>query len=128
MREVLENWDQDSEGALGCEQFTLLDALLLHEVVELWLWENDPEMEEQLAAMSAFLDDDESPDDLDEDVDDLPVDSVALPKKKKKKVAKAKPKEVKADKSKEGKLFRTKDGQYYRIVDGKKVPMHKKKK
>ena len=29
--EVLEQWDADAEGAGGCEQFTLLDALLLHE-------------------------------------------------------------------------------------------------
>lgn len=31
VREVLENWDPDAEGAGGCEQFSLLDALLLHE-------------------------------------------------------------------------------------------------
>ena len=31
VREVLENWDADAEGAGGCEQFSLLDALLLHE-------------------------------------------------------------------------------------------------
>ena len=45
VREVLENWDADAEGAGGCEQFTLLDALLLHEIVELWLHEDDPEID-----------------------------------------------------------------------------------
>jgi len=45
VREVLENWDVDAEGAGGCEQFSLLDALLLHEVVELWLREDDPEID-----------------------------------------------------------------------------------
>jgi hypothetical protein len=45
VREVLENWDADAEGAGGCEQFTLLDALLLHEIVELWLREDDPEID-----------------------------------------------------------------------------------
>ena len=175
VREVLENWDADADGASGCEQFTLLDALLLHEVVELWLREDDPEidvldahiiattferylkdtllnvavedffldwpqpsaqeiaeqqkaeMEEQVRAMTAFLDDGDAPDNLDEDVDDLPMDSVGTPPKKKKKVAKARKEPVKPDKSKEGKLFRTKGGQYYRIVDGKKIAVKKKK-
>lgn len=45
VREVLESWDQDSAASGGCEQFTLLDALLLHEVVELWLDENEPDLE-----------------------------------------------------------------------------------
>ena len=45
VREVLENWDADAEGAGGCEQFSLLDALLLHEVVELWSREDDPEID-----------------------------------------------------------------------------------
>ncbi|MFT5090369.1 MAG: hypothetical protein ACI906_000035 [Candidatus Latescibacterota bacterium] len=45
VREVLEGWDQDSAVSGGCEQFTLLDALLLHEVVELWLDENEPDVE-----------------------------------------------------------------------------------
>jgi len=170
VREVLENWDQDADGVGGCSQFTLLDALLLHEIMELWLRENDPEidvldahiiattferylkgtllnvavedfflswpqpsaqeiaaqqkaeMEEQLAAMSVFLDEDEIPANLDDDIDDLPLDPVA-PAKKKKKIVKDK-----SDKSKEGKLFCTKDGQYYRIVEGKKVPVKRKKK
>ena len=174
VREVLENWDADAEGAGGCEQFSLLDALLLHEVVELWLHEDDPkidildahiiattferylkgtllnvavedfsldwpppsaqevaeqqkaEMEEQQKAFAAFIDDDDVPDNLDEDVDDLPMDSDGTPPKKKKKVAKAQKEVAKPEKSKEGKLFRTKDGEYYRIVDGKKIRVKKK--
>ena len=43
--EVLEQWDADAEGAGGCEQFTLLDALLLHEIVEMLLREEDPEID-----------------------------------------------------------------------------------
>jgi len=174
VRKVLENWDADAEGAGGCEQFSLLDALLLHEVVELWLREDDPEidildahivattferylkgtllnvavedffldwpqpsalevaeqqkaeMEEQQKAFAAFIDDDDVPEDLDEDVDDLPMDSDGTPPKKKKKVAKDQNEVAKPEKSKEGKLFRTKDGQYYRIVDGKKIRVKKK--
>ena len=174
VREVLENWDADAEGAGGCEQFSLLDALLLHEVVELWLREDDPEidildahiiattferylkgtllnvavedffldwpqpsaqevaeqqkaeMEEQQKAFAAFIDDDDVPDNLDEDVDDLPMDSDGTPPKKKKKVAKAQKEVAIPEKSKEGKLFRTKDGEYYRIVDGKKIRVKKK--
>ena len=83
-------------------------------------------MEEQQQAFAAFLDQDDTPDDLEEDIDDLPMDSVAPPPKKKKKVAKAKKAPAKVNKSKEGKLFRTKSGQYYRIVDGKKVAVKKK--
>ena len=158
---MLENWDADAEGAGGCEQFSLLDALLLHEVVELWLHEDDPEIDiiattferylkgtllnvavedffldwpqpsaqevaEQQKAFAAFIDDDDAPDNLDEDVDDLPMDSDGIPPKKKKKVAKAQKEVVKPEKSKEGKLFRTKDGEYYRIVDGKKIRVKKK--
>ena len=150
------------------------DALLLHEVVELWLHEDDPkidildahiiattferylkgtllnvavedffldwpqpsaqevaeqqkaEMEEQQKAFAVFIDDDDVPDNLDEDVDDLPMDSDGTPPKKKKKVAKAQKEVAKPEKSKEGKLFRTKDGEYYRIVYGKKIRVKKK--
>ncbi len=42
---VLENWDQDTEATGGCDQVTLLDALLLHELVELSLHESDPDMD-----------------------------------------------------------------------------------
>ncbi len=45
MREVLESWDADAVGAGGCEQLSLLDTLLLREVVELWLREEDPEID-----------------------------------------------------------------------------------
>jgi len=37
VRPVLENWDQDAASSGGCEQFSLLDALLLHEVAEVIL-------------------------------------------------------------------------------------------
>ena len=45
VRRVLENWDQDTEATGGCDQVTLLDALLLHELVELSLHESDPDMD-----------------------------------------------------------------------------------
>ncbi len=45
VREILENWDQDSVASGGVEQFTLLDALLLHELIELWVKENEPDVE-----------------------------------------------------------------------------------
>jgi hypothetical protein len=45
VRQVLENWDQDSLASGGVEQFTLLDALLLHEIIELWIRENEPDVE-----------------------------------------------------------------------------------
>ena len=158
---MLEQWDADAEGAGGCEQFTLLDALLLHEIVEMLLREEDPEIDvlnghiiattferylkdtllsvacedfflawpqpssqeiaEQQAAFAAFLDD---------DIDDLPMDTNVAPPVKKKKVARKKAAEKDGDevaKSKEGKLFKTKSGQYYRIIDGKKVAVKKKK-
>ena len=44
VRSVLEAWDQDADVSGGCEQFNLLEALLLHEIVELVLVENDPEI------------------------------------------------------------------------------------
>ncbi len=44
VREILEAWDQDSEVTGGCEQFNLLETLLLHEIVELLLSETDPNM------------------------------------------------------------------------------------
>ena len=136
--EVLEQWDVDEEGVGGCEQFTLLDALLLHEIVEMWLREEDPEidvlnahivattferylkdtllsvacedfflawpqpssqeiaeqqvaeMEEQQAAFASFLDEEDPPADLDEDVEDLPMDSNVVPPAKKKKAVKKK--------------------------------------
>ena len=45
LRRVLENWDQDTEATGGCEQVSLLDALLLHELVELSLHESDPDLD-----------------------------------------------------------------------------------
>ena len=84
------------------------------------------EMEEQQKAFAAFIDDDDVPDNLDEDIDDLPMDWDGTPPKKKKKFAKAQKEVAKREKSKQGKLFRTKDGEYYRIVDGKKIRVKKK--
>ena len=137
VRRVLENWDQDTEVTGGCDQVTLLDALLLHELVELSLHETDPdldpisahivastlerylkntlltvavedfflewpplstaeleerraaELEAPLAGVSAFLGEEDIPDDDDEGLDDLPMDD-AVPRKKKKKVVKGK--------------------------------------
>ena len=45
VRPVLENWDQDTEVTGGCDQVTLLDALLLHELVELSLHESAPDLD-----------------------------------------------------------------------------------
>ena len=47
------------------------------------------EMEKQLKAMAPFLDDEDAPDDLDDDVDDLPLDAEPTLPKKKKKVARS---------------------------------------
>ncbi|MCC7261529.1 MAG: hypothetical protein IT369_03300 [Candidatus Latescibacteria bacterium] len=44
VRQVLQMWDEDAAGA-GCAQISLFDALLLHEVVELYLDEIQPELE-----------------------------------------------------------------------------------
>ncbi|MBM3278222.1 MAG: hypothetical protein FJY95_09075 [Candidatus Handelsmanbacteria bacterium] len=44
VRRVLEMWDEDAGGA-GCAQITLFEALLLHELVELYLDEAQPELE-----------------------------------------------------------------------------------
>ena len=133
VRKTLMDWDQDSMATGGIERFTLLDALLLHELAELWLVDNEPdidpleahiiastferylkssllsmavedffinwpqpseeeiaerhsvEMEDQLAAWSALFDDEEVPDGLDEDIDDLPLDK-AVPAVKKSRV------------------------------------------
>jgi hypothetical protein len=45
VRNVLEQWDQDSGAVDGCEQLDLLDALLLHEVVEVVLDETEEGLE-----------------------------------------------------------------------------------
>tara|TARA_Y100001978_G_scaffold199915_1_gene215178 strand:+ start:961 stop:2172 length:1212 start_codon:yes stop_codon:yes gene_type:complete len=173
VRETLTGWDQDSMATGGIERFTLLDALLLHELVELWLVDNEPnidpleahiiastferylkssllsvavedfflnwpqpseeevaerhraEMEDQLAAWSASFDDDEVPDGLDEDIDDLPLDNAA-PALKKAKSKKSGEKRKDKGKLQEGKVYQTKDGRSYRIVDGHKVAVKKK--
>ena len=119
---ILANWDADSPVAGGCEKVTLLEALLLHELVELVLDESQPELDpllshiiastferylkstalsvavedffltwpnlsaaeleerhelelaEQLAAASAFLGEEDVPDENVDDLDDLPMD------------------------------------------------------
>jgi len=143
VRQVLENWDQDAASSGGCEQFSLLDALLLHEVAEVILDETEElepleahiiastferylkgemlnvaaedffltwppqsnqeiaerskaELAQQLEEMSAFMGEDEVPEDMDDDLDDLPMDTAAPVPKKKGKVKK--------------KIIRTKDG------------------
>ena len=87
-------------------------------------------MEEQQAAFAAFLDDEDPPDDLDDDIDDLPMDINVAPPVKKKKAARKKAVEKVGDEvaKSEGKLFKTKSGQYYRIIDGQRVAVNKKKK
>ena len=42
--QVLKNWDEDAIGSGGVDQVTLMDALLLHEIVELVLDETIPEL------------------------------------------------------------------------------------
>jgi hypothetical protein len=153
-----------------------LDALLLHELVELWVEENDSdigaleahiiastferylkgtilsvavedfflnwpqpseeemaerhraEMEDQLSAWSASFDENEVPDGIDEDLDDLPIDKVSTPTKtvKKEKQKRTAEKKVAKSKQEEGKIYRTKDGRFYRVVDGRKVAVKKK--
>lgn len=142
IRPILENWDQDAASSGGCEQFSLLDALLLHEIAEVILDETEElepleahiiastferylkgemltvaaedfflawpplsnqeiaerskaELAQQLEEMSVFMGEDEVPEDLEDDLDDLPMDTAA-PAPKKKKVKK--------------KIVRTKDG------------------
>ena len=84
------------------------------------------EMEDQLAAWSALFDDDEVPDGLDEDIDDLPLDK-AVPVIKKAKSKNSGKKRKAESKQQEGKVYRTKDGKLYRVVDGHKVAVKKKK-
>ena len=129
---ILANWDADSSVAGGCEIVTLLEALLLHELVELVLDEAEPDLDplichiitstftrylkstalgvavedffltwpnlssaeleerrnselaEQLAAASAFLGEEDVPDEDYDDLDDLPVDTAKGVAKKKK--------------------------------------------
>ena len=143
VRRVLENWDQDIEATGGCDQVTLLDALLLHEIVEVAMHESDPDMdpisahitastferylkntlltvavedfflewpplstaeleerhaaelEAQLADVSAFLGEVDIPEDDEEGLDDLPMDTAVPVKKKKVKGGKVKRKVVK---------------------------------
>ena len=45
VRPILENWDQDASVSGGCEQINLLETLLLHELVELYLDEAQPELD-----------------------------------------------------------------------------------
>jgi hypothetical protein len=128
---VLARWDEDESGT-GVSQITLLDTLLLHELVEVVLNEDEPnlqplaahivastferylkgellqvaaedyflswppfsleeqkerqdqELADQVEASRAFFEDEEVPDFIEDDTDDLPLDqSMSLPKKKK---------------------------------------------
>ena len=83
------------------------------------------EMEDQLAAWSALFDDEEVPDGLDEDIDDLPLDKAA-PAVKKVRSKKSDEKREAKSKLQEGKVYRTKDGRLYRVVNGRKVAVKKK--
>ena len=160
---MLEKWDEDAMATGSGEQFNLLDALLLHELVELVLDETEPdlssldshivastferylkgqmlqvavedffldwpplsseeiaerrqsEMAQQLEEINHFLGEDEIPEDDEEDLGDLPLDT-AVPKRK----VKAKKKVVRTKDGK--KVVRTKDGKkVVRTKDGKKV-------
>ena len=119
---ILANWDADSSVSGGCEIVTLLEALLLHELVELVIDETQPDLDplishiiastferylkstalgvavedffltwptlssaeleerrnselaEQLAAASAFLGEEDAPEEDEEDLEDLPMD------------------------------------------------------
>ena len=133
-RKTLHDWDHDATASGGVEQISLLEALLMHEIVELVIDETDSaldplcshivastferylkgsflnfavedfffgwpplssveleerearEMEQELEEASALLAaEEDAPDDLDEDLDDLPLDDVVPRKKKKKK-------------------------------------------
>ena len=139
VRPILANWDQDASVTGGCEQISLLEALLLHEVVEIFLDETQPdldpvichiiastferylkstalsvavedfflnwpplssaeiqerrkaELRQQLEEASAFLGEEPVPEDDDDDLDDLPMDTgrpAPATKKVKKKVKK----------------------------------------
>ena len=120
---VLANWDADSSVSGGCEIVTLLESLLLHELIELMVDETQPDLDpltshviastferylksnalgvavedffltwpnlssaeleerrnselaEQLAGASAFLGEEDAPDEDDEDLEDLPMDT-----------------------------------------------------
>lgn len=133
---VLANWDEDGAGS-GCEQISLLEALLLHELVEVVVHETLPdlpaltahliastferylkgnllsvaiedyflswpplsmaeqkerreaELEQQLEAARAHFEEEEIPDFIEEDIDDLPVDESMTPVKTRKKKKKA---------------------------------------
>ncbi len=147
---ILENWDQDASVSGGCEQISLMEALLLHEIVEVFLDETQPELdpliahiiastferylkstilnvavedfflnwpplssaeleerkraelEQQLEEASAFLGEEPVPDEEDDDLDDLPMDT-ARPARPKKKVAKKKVGKKKTSTDKEAK-------------------------
>ena len=45
VRPILRNWDQDASTSGGCERINLLETLLLHELVELYLDEVQPELD-----------------------------------------------------------------------------------
>jgi hypothetical protein len=135
VRKSCDQWDADAAAVGGVEQVSLIETLLLHELIELVMHEQHPElppicchivattferylkadlltvavedfffywpalsedeeaerMEEQLQQemreAEAMFAEEEAPEDLDDDIDDLPIDPTAptLPRKKKKK-------------------------------------------
>jgi len=154
VRNILQQWDEDAAGA-GVEQISLLEALLLHELVELVIDEMQPELTalsshiiatlferylkgamltvavedffldwpplsaqeveerdeallaQELEQATAMFQEEEVPDDVDGDLDDLdelPMDTAAMDKKKvaKKKVVKKKVAKKKVAKKKRG--------------------------
>jgi hypothetical protein len=133
VRKSCDQWDADAAAVGGVEQVSLIETLLLHEIVELVMHEQHPELpplcchivattferylkadlltvavedfffswpamsedeeaerlEEQLQQemreAEAMFAEEEAPEDLDDDISDLPMDDAPPPKKKKKK-------------------------------------------
>jgi len=133
VQKILSDWDQDATAAGGVEQISLLEALLMHESVELVIDETTPdldplcshivastferylkgtflnfavedfffawppeseveieerqarEMDQELEEASALLTEEMAPDDLDDDLANLPMDDAVAPVRKKKK-------------------------------------------
>lgn len=125
VRPVLEKWDPDAAGGGACAQVTLLDALLLHEIVEVLLDAREPalepldchlvastferylkgemlsvaaedfflewpplsaqemeeqreaEMVEQLREVTQYMDEQQAPDQEDDDLERLPMDTAS---------------------------------------------------
>jgi hypothetical protein len=133
VRKACDQWDADAEAVGGVDQVSLIETLLLHELVELVLREEKPDLppmmghivattferylkadlltvavedfflewpqlsedeeaertekqlQQELKEAQAMFAEEEAPEDVDDDVDDLPMDDAPPPKKKKKK-------------------------------------------